>query len=424
MGFSRWGKDLFCFFACALALTTLLGIVSLAQYSAVSDTDVKGVAARLTSSLDSHINLADKSQYAGLPVGEVKSYPVANAAGTVIYIPQYHRSPDANVEETFTKSAEKTQNQLHQILSFLLDKARVGFVMMEGQLYGEVPQSKVNTVAQELKEKDILAKDYQSLKESLDSKHKGHFDKSAKEAVLNGVNQELAKMDQDIILHGAPLALAAEGKNFLLFGSENEGTYKESANIVENYLAIKERLSQVQNLSYNRQTQNLFTLPNEATLNFFSKLLSGNSLASSFLILEEQAREIGDNDLAGLITTIKERLDQVGGDKQNQALMKLTNPQTQENPYRRVSSQSQLQNMLADAESQIEEVVVKRRNRETAENMAQALKTENKDVGIIQYGAGHEEGLIKELNNQNLSVIVVKANEVSQRNEQIMRAAN
>ena len=66
---------------------------------------------------------------------------------------------------------------------------------------------------------------------------------------------------------------------------------------------------------------------------------------------------------------------------------------------------------------EIEKVVIIKRNKEAAENFARALKQEGEIVGVLQFGAGHKDGLIKELNSQGLSVVVITPEEILNRSQ-------
>ncbi|MDP3697792.1 MAG: hypothetical protein Q8R55_07335 [Candidatus Taylorbacteria bacterium] len=68
-----------------------------------------------------------------------------------------------------------------------------------------------------------------------------------------------------------------------------------------------------------------------------------------------------------------------------------------------------------ELEKKIQDVVVDRRNKEAAKNFARTLQETDKRIGIIQFGAGHTAGLIKELNRQGISVIVVTTDEAAKR---------
>ncbi len=82
-------------------------------------------------------------------------------------------------------------------------------------------------------------------------------------------------------------------------------------------------------------------------------------------------------------------------------------PQRQNNPYKKETNMLLLQSKLKQSDIQISSIIIDQRNKETADNFARALKQEDVNIGVLQFGAGHKEGLIKELQKQNLSVIVI-----------------
>lgn len=155
-------------------------------------------------------------------------------------------------------------------------------------------------------------------------------------------------LDRDIFLAGAPYILKAKNNDINLYGGETESVYNESANIVRNYVYLTDRKTQLEN---------------------------GIRTTTSPLAL-----------------------------KSNTSL-----PSRENNPYESINSVSQIDSLIQQSENQIQNVVVDERNKEAAKNFAKALQENKETTGIIQFGEGHEEGLVKELNNAGISVIVIKS---------------
>lgn len=359
-------------------------------------------------------NLADLKTYAGLPVGSVESYPAASAWGTAIFIPQYHKNPGSDASETKNDSAQKTQEEIYQVISFLLNQPAPPLVMVEGELSGPVPAEKIASLAQKIKQRDDCLSLYQSLKKALQAQH---VDAKAQEALVASVDQMLAQANREIILTGAPLVEKAEGKAFTLVGAENQQTRDESKTLVRNYIYLEDRMHELARAPSTRQSQvSLFDSQYSQLLDLL--LNDRKTPTAAFTALERKATDQGKTQLAALIGTTKQAFDQlVQQDSTKISQETAVAPSRDDNPYRTITSKKQLEGLIAESEKHIDAVVVDQRNRETAQNFAVVLKAEDKKVGIIQFGAGHKKGLVKELNQLGLSVIVVTPSEVVARQE-------
>jgi pheromone shutdown protein TraB len=74
-----------------------------------------------------------------------------------------------------------------------------------------------------------------------------------------------------------------------------------------------------------------------------------------------------------------------------------------------------LDKLLSKIEERIKEVVIDKRNREAAENARYALEETGKTSAMVQFGAGHTDGLVKEMNAQGLSVVVITSTLVAEK---------
>ncbi|KKR22011.1 MAG: hypothetical protein UT48_C0001G0024 [Parcubacteria group bacterium GW2011_GWE2_39_37] len=353
--------------------------------------------------------LINSKTYKDLPVGEVKSYEAKNAWGTAIFIPQNHRYPGTNPADKINDSAEAAQNQIYDIISFLNEKYGIKFVMAEGDLYGKVPQDKINELSQRINDRNLFADQVSVLKTEMKNQN---IDPTIIDDFSNSADLYIKSLDREIILQGAPYKMKSEGKNISLFGSEVRATQEESAVIVRNYIYQQDR----QKALNGSQAKTIASNERSSLADAYAMLLSkrgtkNNSLESSFNRLEKLTT--GNSYLNGMIAeTEKTYLSIKNVDKK---VAKVSSPARTENPYEGINDPKKIQTLVSESEEKIQKVVIDRRNVETAENFADLLKSNGTDIGILQYGAGHEEGLIKELNKQGINVIMVKADEVLER---------
>lgn len=183
----------------------------------------------------------------------------------------------------------------------------------------------------------------------------GPIDKQKITKIRSLVGSKNKDTNRELILKGAPYKLKAENdSSFVLYGLEEKETREESAAIVKDYIYLNSRLSQL----------NSSSRPN--------------------------------------ISLLKSSYD---------------SPTITKNPYANEYSQAKLKLRVAWREKQINEVIIDRRNKETAVNFARGLEDTNQITGILQFGAGHKERLIKELNKNKISVIVVTPDRVDEVNK-------
>jgi hypothetical protein len=357
--------------------------------------------------------IGDIKVYKDLPVGDVKTFTVPGSWGTVIYVPQYHQNPASTVDEQTNDSAQKAQGEIYQILAFLEKNFKTDLIMVEGELTGQIQGGKIDTVSQEIDKRNKLYSLYQNLKQSLSNES---LDSQLESKIFSEIDQALSKADREIILTGAPYKLASENSSVKLYGTENSDTLEECRTIVRNYIYIQDRLAQLNNPAQNKSTlttsATLFNAQEMDLLKLFAKNPSDRDLDQLSLL----ATSKNNSNLASLINSTKDAVDNLSG-RDNLASFVTQGTSTRaDNPYANISNKARLESLQSDSEKEIEKTVVEKRNKETAQIMAQTLRGEGKNLGILEFGAGHEDGLIKELNNQGLSVIEIEASEVVNRN--------
>ena len=296
-----------------------------------------------------------------MPVGDITQYMTTNSWAQVILIPQSHRYPGSNASDKTNDKAEKVQNQIYDIISQVNKKLKINFVMTEGDLYGEVPDEKIQTLADQISNRKKLVQQKNNLKNA---------DENSR--LSKQLNNSIKKIDREIILKGAPYKLKAEGADITIFGAENLSTREKSAKIVRNYIYIKDRIGQ---------------------LNKKSIYSSGVKLSNSYSLPE-------------LLLKLREARSKKTQEKKSTTNKVL--PSRQDNPYKTINDKNKLNGLLNKAENEINTVVLNERNKDAAENFSKALKENEMNTGIIQYGAEHEKGLTEELNKRGISVFVVK----------------
>lgn len=352
------------------------------------------------------INLTSIESYKNLPVAKVLTNNVDDAWGTVIFLPQYHKSSVNKSNDNINNIAAQTQKELYQILNYLVNNAGIDFTMIEGNLFGEVPTLQIAKLADKIEKRNQLLALYEKLKKAL---NKNSVNPSLEKELLETINATIARVDKDIILSGAPRKLKAEGNNIILYGAEDKQLHEKGLEIFQDYSYLSERVKQLssKNKPQKKETSKITKL-------VFNK----SSEFTEFNTLELQAQSQGKYEIVALLKQAEQALNAItGNDSKIQKISSSKKASSKEedkekNPYQNITNEKELRKKLADAQKGMQEVIINERNVQTAKNFADALRKENKSIGVLQFGAGHEKGLINELNRQGLSVITIKPQEV------------
>lgn len=414
-------KTKFIALLCGCGLLASFGLAAFAGFPltklSLSPLQTSGVLS-VSKQANQTLAIADPEAYKDLPVAGIKAYPVsAGSRGTVVLIPQYHRNPGTGPEESLNDSAARAQEQIYQILAFLASRHDIELVMMEGELYGRVSDQKLIPLAQKIELRDQLVSKIAALTEELS---KNSLDPALEKNLIEDLNREVARADREIILQGAPLVLKSKGTNLTLYGSENENTREQSKVVVRDYLYLQDQLDKLENPAARGRGSLSSGAFDSGVLDLLQALLGKTSPAMNELeTAEELARIQGRESLGALLADTADTLEELSGmSGMEEGLATSAPPSRADNPYQNIRSRETIKKLLAESEQEIEQLVVNKRNQETGENFLRMLEEERQTIGVLQYGAGHEEGLIKELNDRRLSVIVITPDEVEKRASQ------
>ncbi len=328
----------------------------------------------------------------------------------MIYIPQVHRNPGSNLSDPMNDTAVAAQNQIYSIVSYLVKDMGIKYVMAEGDMYGPVPDTTLKNMKMIMDARDNIAND-------IAAAGKNSPARDANPALAQKLIQEgttaISAADRAITLQGGPYKLKAEGANFTLYGAETSSTYNESAGIVQNYLYLQDRMHALSS----RNQSDASPLPrffNANDLNAIQQQIATSRAKPSRWIETSPSADIPQtqNDPSAMFTDIETNIKMI---QERLAPMPQIgrSPSRDTNPYASISDPAILQQEQTELTNEINTTVIGARNRDTAENFGKGLVAENTSIGVLQFGAGHEDGLVKELNNSGFSVIVVTANEVA-----------
>jgi len=320
---------------------------------------------------------------------------VTAPAKEAVLIPQTHKYPGSKASDSVNDQAQAMQQKIYDILSSLSPKT---FVMVEGELYGEVAKEKIEKLSSLMSLRDNFKTVSEKLLQILDQE-------GASPEELKKLSQDckefLAALDREVILSGAAHVLKAEGGNFKLIGSENETTQKESAEIVRNYIYLKDRKEQLAGskpLALSEKFGSLNSL--------LGSLGEKDDIAIDIKIVSSYASTCPNPELKKVSSELSSIYNSIKNLQEKP--VSSSAPKRIENPFGKITSVQKINSLLRETEEQINQVVIEKRNKEAAENFVRTLEEQGVSSGIIQYGSGHEEGLVKELESLGVSAKVIK----------------
>jgi hypothetical protein len=373
--------------------------------------------------LEQLADISDPNFYKSSPVAKVETFEADNSWAKVIYLPQYHKYPGTEIKDPKNDRALIAQKETYVILEKILKTFPIKSIMVEGELKGEVANKKKNNI----KEKIVIAK---QLEEGLSSL-KEIFRQNEKEgriyndALKNG-EKLLSELNREIYLAGAPYVLWSNIDDIELYGSENSDTITLSRDLVREHLYIQDRMLAVQNNNFIAQNierpTTTFNYETNNTNTLLMQLLKTNNDPHEELHKNlDRLKDSNQNkaypkmllQIDKLLETCELYMKHEEQETNNIRLSSVPAPSRTDNPYKNIFNPQELNQLLKQNEEKIDSVVVNRRNAELATNFSELLKSKNENIGILQFGAGHLEGLIEEFNKLGITVIIVTPNKVA-----------
>lgn len=416
----KYRKNILVFFICAISLFVVL--FSYAWHMKTQRTKMlllpnklflklqknfsfKGIAQKASSRFKI---LTDLNFYSDLPVADVVFNEVPNSWATVVFFPQYHKYPGSEVDDPRNNRAEKVQKETYHVMDKIIEQVPLNIIALEGELDGQLEPGKRTYFAQKLKYFDQLNQSFRNLEKHF---HEQPMYPEIEENILTEIKNKLAYLERDLILEGAPVQLWAKYDHIQVFGTENPQTLEESKILVRDYIYLQDRLMAITQPKPYAQIPAFHASFNGSTIESIQQDVSMNYLFDQdFHLLEVQAKEQNPRVWEALQEFKNTWNEATNFQKTGSEDIATMEPQVSraDNPYENIDDVSYLQSLIAENEGKIQETIITRRNREAAQYVAQILQTQEDNLGILQFGAGHEQGLVEELKHLGMSVITVK----------------
>jgi hypothetical protein len=338
------------------------------------------------------LSLGDIKRLANPNIGKVDYYPIQNSKGTVILIPQQHQNPGTDPSDPINDLAVATQKEIYGILKDLTGKLNINVVMAEGDMFGAVPDNKIKYLTNLISLHARLASSIDALQKDGDP---------ITDQLLNDLRTYERSIEREITLTGAPYDLKAEGNSLVIYGIENKNTFDRSATLVRNYVYLLDRKQQLTSGTKNQMGAGLtkaIVYPPTQSLDPAAAIIQKISFFPSFILTK--ATNAALSDIGGVLSKIQQL-------KAVQNTNAAALPSRSANPYSSLTSAAEVDKLIEQNNADIQKTIIDQRNIDTADNCLQVLTEKNTPSLILQLGAGHEEGIVKDLNAKGLSVIVI-----------------
>lgn len=351
--------------------------------------------------------IKDISSYNNVPIADIKSYPKKDSQGTVVLIPQSHKSPGSSNNDSVNDKPVKAQKQIYKILEHLNSSFGLNHILAEGKLENEGEKEKVSSMRKLKKLRDELVANMEDLKKNT---------QQTNPEVINELNHFVKKIDRKLYLAGAPYLLKTKNSSIQVVGVEDKELRKQSKEIVRNYLYQQDRIKELEGSSTNNK---LALMSKKKKIIQLMELLKDNGNDSQEEIplaltkIKQKAKSKDNREAQDAAEKTKRSYNKIKAfynKKQQESRLKNQKrqaPSREDNPYDNIDDLSKLNQIHQKTKDKINDVVKNGRNVAIAENSKEFLENTNETHGILVFGAQHERGLIKELNKQNLNVVVV-----------------
>lgn len=382
-----------------LFLITLIGSSGLFLLnSGIVSAPVSNSSALLTDQSQAATNFDPKQLNSDFP--DVQKFEVANAKGTIVYVPQIHKDPATQPSDQSNDQAVKAQKEIYQDLATLSTKYGVKYVMDETDVYGPMPQAKIdkinagfNDIAEYNKEADKLAADYVSAGGSQQV-----ADQFKKEA-----NDSAGKYERNIYITGGAAVLAAKDVTSHAYGSQVPETLDKSKKSLENLLYLQERINQLQGIN---QTS------------IITPASTKNPAPSELSQIKNLADQKKDKALTDDVNALKEKQNNLSLSKSFEAVPKFSEVPHNNNPY---AGRTDLANLKAKYQKDSEaymSLIKDQRSAEVSDNVVRMMQENGQSVAGLVFGAGHKDQIVQALNSKGYSVIVITTPAVKAANAQ------
>ncbi len=346
----------------------------------------------------------------------VERYEVPGATKTVIYVPQIHREPTSNAQDSTNDAAYGIQKEIYKTLDQLVNNNHITFVMDESDLYGPMPADKIKKVQEGF---NNINEFQASLIQTVDQYLKDGGSPKVADQIKKAGQDRIDKYERNIYLTGGAAVLAAKNEKANVYGSQNAATLTEAKNELQNLVYMENRINQLQQGSTMMQRGAAVMAQNAGTgqmQQYIQQILSmmsagGSDFGASLNPVYALAQQKSDNALKAVTDDLNQKASklQITANFETNSGPTVA-PPTVANNYQNRTDLNGLKAEFNQNYEKFAKLAKDQRSQEVADNMVKGMDENNQHIGILVFGVQHKDQLIKAFNDKGISVIVITPN--------------
>ncbi|MDO8425723.1 MAG: hypothetical protein Q7T01_04420 [bacterium] len=347
---------------------------------------------------------------------------VRSSGEIVVVLLQRHQSPGTDADNAVNDVAAITQRELAAIMRDLVETYGISNVLVEGQQVGATHVARTERALADVRRE---AAQLTALDATVRVMSASPAVPSALRAALTtSADAFRADADRALLLRGAAFSAYAQGTELAVMGAETPATYEQSAAIVVDYMHLTARLAELaspakrarQRITRDNSSSGIAALRGMMDAAFHAPASSREAVPQLPDVLQRIAAQTTDPQIREHVRRAQDMLAQYARRPANEraASADTRRPSLARNPYARSSDARALTQRLDRVEVAMERTVVAQRNADAATNFHAMLDAADATVGMLQFGAGHEEGLVAELLARGMIVLAVTPKSIAE----------
>lgn len=343
----------------------------------------------------------------------VQRFEVPNAKSTVVYIPQLHKEPTSNASDATNDKALMVQKEIAGMLETLVKDNHIKYVMDETDLYGPMPQDKVQNVKAGFSDIDKVRADVRTV---IDHYHKDGGSVETADAVQKSADQKINSFERNIYLTGGAAVLAAKDSNAHVYGSQNPATINEAKVELQNIMYMEQRISYLEPQDSNTNTtgssgMSLSSNSQSSVASILSMLGNSNSGSSGSSIqpIIDFAKKNNDTGLMDDVnkTMTDSEVFTSGRSYETALSVDASTTQVPANPYQNETNLPKLKQEYQTAYDKFMKLAKDQRSQEVSNNIDRMMQENGQDTSVLVFGMQHKDQLVSALNKKGINVIVI-----------------
>lgn len=341
-------------------------------------------------------------------LGTVEKHMVPNATKTVFYVPQIHKEPTSQASDAVNDQAAVIQSDIYKTLDTLVKEHNVKYVMDETDLYGPMPQDKINKIKAGLSDIDELRK---SMDNTLDQYVKAGGSQATADSLRKATEQRISQFERSLYLTGGAAVLAATNSDAHVYGSQNAATINQAKKELQDLVYLENRINELQGSQKAKSnTQSSGSQSQQVQKMLSSMSGSGNSTSSSASLNPVYAlsTEKNDDNLKDAADDFKAKFNNLSASRTFETGSGAASTSVApENPYKTSTNLSQLKAEYDQKLAKFMKIAKDQRSQEVADNVVREMDENGQNSAVLVFGAQHKDQIVEALNKKAINVIVV-----------------